>query len=108
MKGFKNHMKRVEQVKNYAGKNKVFIITMLVAVIFLLVNFVFTSNPKITPVTEEIIAESTEQAEQVAVVNSQREIWRFYFIDLIILTAGGGFCLIMILRERKKTKEALK
>jgi hypothetical protein len=54
---------------------------------------------------EEIII--SENAETPA-AEPQRDIWRFYFIDVIILGAGGGFCLIMILRERKKTKEALK
>jgi hypothetical protein len=96
-------MKRVEKVKNYAGNNKVFVATMLVAVVFLLFNFVFTSDN--TP-QEEIISEISEYETPAA--EPQREIWRFYFIDVIILGAGGGFCLIMLLRERRKTKEALK
>ena len=107
MKLFKKHKIQVEKVRNYANQNKVFVITMLVSVIFLLVNFVFVSskNPQVENNTE-IISESAEQAELST--QPQREIWRFYMIDVIILGAGGGLCLIMILRERKKSKEGLK
>ena len=112
MKGSKNHKKRVEKVKEFTDKNKVFVITMLIATVFLLVNFVFVpkENPKITPVTEEAITETSEETVAVveAEIERQRETWRFYFIDVVILVAGGGFCLVMILRERRKTKEALK
>jgi len=113
MKLFKNHKKRVEKVKDYAGKNKVFVITMLVAIVFLLFNFVFVSNdnPKIIHESEDVTISDNAEPEETAVTENtenKRETWRFYFIDLIILGAGGGFCLVMILRQRKKTKEELK
>jgi len=110
MKLFEKHKKRVEKVKDFTAKNKVFAIMMVVAVVFLLVNFVFTSdkNPQEEHDTA-IISENADVTEEpAAVTQTQRETWRFYFIDLIVLGAGGGFCLIMILRQRKKTKEELK
>jgi predicted transglutaminase-like protease len=86
---------------------------MVVAVIFLLVNFVFVSNEshKIITESEEVIISDTaetEPEETTATVTNKRETWRFYFIDLVILGVGGGFCLVMILRQRKKTREELK
>jgi len=110
MKLFKNHKKRVEKVKDFTAKNKVFAIMMIVAVIFLLVNFVFTSDKIPSEYQEVIISDNVEAEETVVAENteSKRETWRFYFIDLIILGVGGGFCLVMILRQRKKTKEELK
>ena len=33
--------------------------------------------------------------------------WKFYPVDLAILAIGGGFCSIMIIRERKKAREQL-
>jgi cell division protein FtsL len=110
MKLFEKHKKRVEKVKDFTAKNKVFAIMMVVAVIFMLVNFVFTSdnNPQETNHTASINENTDVTDEPAAVTETQREIWRFYFIDLVILGAGGGFCLIMILRQRKKTKEELK
>ena len=110
MKIFKNHKKRVEKVKDFAGKNKVFVITMIIAIIFLLFNFVFVSNenPRI-PESEVVVSESSvDETEGSAAIENTRETWRFYFIDLIILGVGGSFCLIMILRQRKKTREELK
>jgi hypothetical protein len=112
---FDRHKKRVEKVKDFTSKNKIFVITMIIAVIFLLINFVFVpkesqgENPQ--GESETIISENVEnetgQSAQTATTNL-REQWRFYFIDVIILVAGGGFCVVMILRQRRKTREELK
>jgi preprotein translocase subunit YajC len=116
MKLFKNHMKRVEKVKDYASKNKVFVITAIVAAIFLFINFVIQpqnqqnqqsdNDEVIISDNAESEGETTAQAARTTTI--ERESWRFYFIDLIVLGVGGGFCLIMILRQRRKTKEELK
>jgi Fe2+ transport system protein B len=109
MKLFNKHKKRVEKVKDFTAKNKVFAVMMVVAVIFLLFNFVFVSreSPQIIPQNDVSISDNVENEAETA-IEPQRETWRFYFIDLIILGAGGGFCLIMILRQRRKTREELK
>ena len=113
MKLLKNHSKRVEKVKEYTGKNKVFVITALVAIVFLLYNFVFVSNHSDNPQAErqqEVNISVPSEQDESAVIESEskRETWRFYFIDLIILGSVGGLCLIMIIRERRKVKEDLK
>jgi preprotein translocase subunit YajC len=105
MKLFQNHKKRVEKVKDYAGKNKVFVATMIVAIIFLFINFVIQPNNPQRENHETTISDNSAIAETTA--ETQRE-WRFYFIDVIVLVTVGGFCTIMILRERKKTREELK
>jgi sugar phosphate permease len=113
MKLLEKHNKRVKKVKEYTGKNKVFVITALVAIVFLLYNFVFVSkdNPQIEKQHQQVIISDTSEQESEEVTTgtvSKRETWRFYFIDLIILGSVGGLCLIMIIRERRKVKEELK
>ena len=108
---FEKHKKRVEKVKAFTGKNKIFVAMMIFAVVFLLVNFVIQPHNQQSE-SEVIISENaegeTEQSTNETAATSLREQWRFYFIDVIILVAGGGFCLVMILRQRRKTREELK
>jgi len=111
MKLFKNHKKNVEKVKKYAGKNKVFIVMMILAIMFLLGSFLLQSRTTKTVISDsEMIITVGEPGQQTAQPPppSQSETWRFYFVDIIILGVGGGFCLVMILRQRRKTREELK
>ena len=111
---FKNHKKRVEKIKDFAGKNKVFVFTMIVAIIFLFVNFVIQPhNNNRQDENQAAVCENGEVAAENTVCEidepaTEIEPWRFYFIDVIILVAGGGFCVVMILRQRRKTREELK
>lgn len=97
MKG--GHKKRVEKVSEFTSHNKVFSVIAVLVIVFLLFRTV-NRNPEQQEkaqekqtVTEETDAEETE--------------WRFYPIDLVVLGVGGGFCSIMIIRERRKAKEGL-
>ena len=96
MKG--GHKRRVEKVRDFTSHNKVFTAIAVLLIIFLLFRAVpdrtaENENPEQTKVSEETKAEDTG--------------WRFYPIDLVVLGVGGGFCSIMIIRERRKAKEGL-
>ncbi len=96
------HKERVQKVKNFTEKNKVFVIMAVVAVIFLCSNFFFSKeNNDITP--ETIQSEAMENTEETAA----KPQWQFYCTDLWVLLGVGGLCTIMIIRERKKAKEEL-
>jgi len=92
MKLFQGHKKRVRKVKDFAVQNKIFMVMLALAAVFLLANFIFIPKTHDTPKTAEIAEEHTRE-------------WRFYPIDLAVLGVGGGFCTVMILRERKRVKE---
>lgn len=93
------HSERVQRVKNFTEKNKVFVIMAVFVVIFLCSNFFFR---------KENTAEKTPETSQTEVdENAEKPQWQFYSSDLWILLCGGGFCTIMIIRERKKAKEEL-
>jgi ABC-type uncharacterized transport system permease subunit len=96
MKG--GHQKRVEKVRRFASRNKVFSVLIVILVGFLLFRTVSNRTEKKPP---------NNQAAQTASVESEKLEWRFYPIDLVVLGIGGGFCTIMIIRERRKAKEGL-
>jgi uncharacterized membrane protein len=101
-KFLKNHKKRVEKVKNFTDKNKVFVVIMSILIVILIANAVtntvkkYSENPPKTSVSDEQASEKKKE--------QQTEKWRFYPIDLWILGIGGGFCVCKILSERKKMK----
>lgn len=94
------HKERVERVKNFTEKNKVFVIMVVIAVILLFSGFFFSKENK------TITTEETFQSETAETENSLE--WEFYPIDAWILLIGGGFCIIMILKEKRKSKEDLR
>lgn len=96
MKG--GHQKRVEKVRRFVSRNKVFSVLIVILVGFLLFRTVSNRTEKKPP---------NNQAAQTASVESEKLEWRFYPIDLVVLGIGGGFCTIMIIRERRKAKEGL-
>ncbi|MBQ6041512.1 MAG: hypothetical protein IJL32_12190 [Oscillospiraceae bacterium] len=95
MKG--GHSKRVEKVRDFTSHNKIFTVIAVILIVFLLFRTVNrnTQQPE------------TEQTEQSVTDETEETGWRFYPIDLVVLGVGGGFCTIMIIRERKKAKEGL-
>lgn len=96
------HKERVQKVKNFTEKNKVFMIMAVMVVIFLFSGFFFSKENDVkTP--ETVQSEVAENAEETA----EKPQWQFYWTDLWILLGVGGFCTIMIIRERKKFKEEL-
>lgn len=93
------HNERVQKIKNFTEKNKIFVIMAVIAVIFLFSGFFFSEENDVKT-SETIQAENTEETAE----NPQ---WQFYWSDLWVLLGVGGFCTVMIIRERKKLKEEL-
>ncbi|MDD5947199.1 MAG: hypothetical protein PUC41_05305 [Oscillospiraceae bacterium] len=98
-----SHLRRVQAVRHYASHNKLFLIiaTVLIA---LLICGIFVENEK--PQTYHA---ADQEQTQVIEENTVEETahWRFYWIDLGILLVGGGFCTVMIIRERKKARDTI-
>ena len=94
----KNYKERLATVKNFTAKNRLFSLIAIALVLFLLGNAVAhrIGDDKSKPIVSETEITETES-----------EHWRFYPVDLGVLVVGGGFCTIMIIRERKKAREKL-
>lgn len=104
-----SHQKRVEGVKRFVSKNKLFVVIAVITVCYLLINFIINKNnntetsiPK-TSVSQSETVEEAEESEDSA----DKAHWRFYWIDLWILVGAGGFCTVMIIRERRKAREKI-
>ena len=85
------HKKRAEKVRGMLAKNKAIAVLAVLFAVILLVNTVRNHS----------VPEQTE-TEPIA-----EEHWRFYPIDLAVLGAGCTVCAAMILREKRRAKEAL-
>jgi hypothetical protein len=94
----KNYKERLATVKNFTAKNRLFSLIAIALVLFLLGNAVAhrIGDDKSKPIVSETEITETES-----------EHWRFYPVDLGVLVVGGGFCSVMIIRERKKAREKL-
>ncbi len=98
----RKHQERVRNVRRFVAKNKLFLVIVAILCVYLIENAV--SKEHATYSTQEFPVQ-TQVTEQV----QQEDLhWRFYPIDLWILLIGGGFCTIMILKEKKKARETLK
>lgn len=94
------HQKRVEGIKRYVSKNKLFAAIVVLILLWLSCNFLFSKDKTVTEDDS-----SYNSAEQ----DSEEDLhWQFYWSDLGVLVIGGGFCTFMIIRERKKAREKLK
>lgn len=98
------HHQRVEKVKSYTEKNKMFVIIAIGIILFLIGNSIYTS---INEVPDNGVSQSETSTVEEEVTEDEPLQWRFYWIDLWILLIGGGVCTIMIIKERKKAKEGL-
>lgn len=94
----KNYKERLAAVKMFTAKNRLFSLIAIALVLFLIGNSIAhrIGDDKSKPIVSETEVSETEP-----------EHWRFYPVDLGVLVVGGGFCTIMILRERKKAREKL-
>ena len=92
------HKERVQKIKSFTEKNKFVIVMMSIAIIFLCSDFFFSKENN--DETAEISQSETDETENQC-------IWRFYPIDALVLFIGGGFCVAMILKEKRKSKEEL-
>lgn len=85
-------------IKGYISKNKLLTIIATVLCLSLIGSGIRTQRET------DIAEEPTVQTETV-----QDDLhWRFYPVDLWVLGIGGGFCTVMILREKRKARETLK
>ena len=99
----KTHKERVRSVKDFAEGNKIFTIIASLVIIYLLFNFIFSQDE-----TQEREATTDKPAsETVEQIEDSNSEWRFYWLDFWILFIGGGFCSVMIIRQRKKAREEL-
>ena len=97
MKG--SHRKRVEKVREFASHNKFFSAIAVLLIVFLLFRTVNRNTEQPDKAQEEQTVTEESKTEETG--------WRFYPIDLVVLGVGGGFCTVMIIRERRKAKEGL-
>lgn len=105
MKLKEKHRNKVEKIKNFSKNNKIFVIMATVAILFVFFNSVNGKNNSVN-ISETSMSENesiTQTASNTS--NSNETHLRFYWSDLWILGIGGGFCIIMIIKERKKGKE---
>jgi len=103
----RKHKMRVAKAKDFVSKNKVFTILAIVIIIFLTSNFLFQTSDNTDTLYEESGDYDTQETDDLQITDNEPledNEWRFYFIDLIILVTVGGFCVVMIIRERKKSK----
>lgn len=126
---FSKHNERVAKIKELASKNKVYTIAIILAILLLFSNFIFSNSSQeaqsnnitqSSSISESITINSTDtmtaesQMTEITVTTTVNKIkrkppkWRFYWIDLWILIIGGGFCTIKILQEKRKAREKLK
>lgn len=99
------HKERVAKVKDFANNNKIFTAISLIAVIFLLFNFFSVRLNPPAEIPENLPAQSEMQdGENEAAAENTEPSWRFYWLDVWIFGIGGGFCFVMILKERKKRR----
>ena len=94
----KSYKKRLTSVRQFTAKNRLFSLIAIALLLFLTGNAVYhrIGENKSQPVVPE-----TE------ITDTDPEHWRFYPVDLAVLIIVGGFCTMMILRERKKAREKL-
>ena len=94
----KSYKERLANVRAFTAKNRLFSLIAIALVLFLLGNAVIhrIGDDKSKPIVSETEVTETEP-----------EHWRLYPVDLAVLVVGGGFCTIMIIRERKKAREKL-
>lgn len=97
----KKYNERAQRIERYILKNKLFLIIATVLVVFLIGN-------SLKPDTQKLPEETVTETEEVNTESADEPLhWRFYSIDLWILFIGGGFCSLMIVKERRKAKEKL-
>lgn len=119
MKLFKKYNERSQKIERFILKNKIFCITVLVLAVLLaggkIQNKLAEERKSDTTVSEETNENSEDKKvatsgnlEDADNKNEDNEThWRFYWIDLVVLVVGGGFCTFKILQEKRKTKEKL-
>lgn len=113
------HKQRVEKARDFTNKNKLFIVIVGIILCFFIGSFIHNRvteykeyrELQTAPNTSITTSANTETESTVATNSNEKSKekphWRFYWTDAWILAIGGGFCVIMIIRERAKAREKL-
>lgn len=102
------YAERVKKAKNFVNKNKLFTIIAVFAVCYLFMNFLFSKVNSDSFDDTEIEMVQGESSETQEIPDEETTMhWQFYWSDVVILAVAGGFCTIMIIRERKKERDDL-
>lgn len=107
---FPAYKERKQKIRKFISSNKLFILISIIVIILLFGNFFFKkekTNDSIGSVVESSQINDEINTEETEEIESEPLQFRFYWIDLWILLIGGGFCVVMIIRQRKKSKEEL-
>lgn len=100
---------RVKKAKKFISKNKLFTVIAVIAMCYLFSNFLFSqvnSDSSDDIEMTEIIENENSETQTISAEESIPN-WQFYWSDLIVFAGAGGFCTIMIIRERKKERDNL-
>lgn len=93
---------RNEKAAQFFDRNKVFLIMVLLVIIALCSGNIFENRQK-----EKVDTNVNSEAAQTEPEEYNPD-WNFYWSDLIVFVAAGGFCTVMILKEKRKAKEELR
>ena len=96
-----NYAGRVKQSKKFIHKNKLFMFIVLALFILGYLGGNDFAQDKLPEEPETMQSQTEDQPEETTLH------WRFYWSDVGILVVAGGFCTIMIIRERKKERDNL-
>lgn len=100
------HKERVEKVQEFFKQNKLFAILAAVLIVFMLFPSLFSQEKDSGAPASNTQSDISEEAEQQQPLDNTSK-WQFYWIDFYILIGAGGFCSIMIIRQRRKAREEL-
>lgn len=105
------HKRRLEKAKNFTENNKLFTVIALIIAVYLTFSIVSgmirKKDNKLPDTATSQSAEISENTETEAVEEYDDEHLRFYWIDLWIFLIAGGFCTVMIIRDKRKAREKL-
>lgn len=107
MSFWETQKKRAADIRHFVSTNKLFMVIAIVIVIVLVSGMIHGNQKQYPQTTGTAQTEETEQQTEQNADEKELPAWRFYPSDLVILLVGGGICVIMIHRERKKAKEEL-
>lgn len=97
------HKERVERIREYSSKNKLFVIIAAAIILFLICGNFIGNEPKEQNTDKSVTNESKEDATS----NDYTPHWRFYWSDLVIFTTCVGTYAVIKIRRCVKEREKL-
>ena len=115
-----NYNERSQKIERFILKNKIFCLAVVVAVGIMIAGKIsqMKENVALMNQSQSDVSVSEEQKSEDEKVDTSVNLeetdnkddgkhWRFYWIDLVVLVVGGGFCTFKIIEEKRKKKEKL-